>query len=196
MPAHRHPLRLDKVYRAILSRIAMGDFRPGTRVSPALLAQRFRVSTTPVREALCRLAGRDIVEERHGDGFYLGVLDEPVIAGLYALHDHVLAQALDKWPAPARFRPRRALWALFAQIGRNSGDRVLADIEAYLADRLHIVRRHERLLIGEMAATAGTLGEALCRNDVDAARNLCRVHHRRCIEAAGRLASFQAAPRP
>lgn len=48
----------DQVEQAIIT----GDFAPGQRLDEAMLAERFEVSRTPVREALRQLAATDLVE--------------------------------------------------------------------------------------------------------------------------------------
>jgi GntR family transcriptional regulator, rspAB operon transcriptional repressor len=58
----------EVVYDAIRSAIITQSLAPGSRVSEAMLAERFRVSKTPVREALLRLAhsGLIIADGRRG----------------------------------------------------------------------------------------------------------------------------------
>ncbi|HTM72209.1 MAG TPA: GntR family transcriptional regulator [Pseudolabrys sp.] len=51
----------DQAYRAIEEEIVTLRLRPGTILSEQLLAQRFRIGRTPVREALQRLANEGLV---------------------------------------------------------------------------------------------------------------------------------------
>src|SRR4029079_1673674 len=51
----------DQAYRAIEEEIVTLRLRPGTILSEQLLAQRFRIGRTPVREALQRLAREGLV---------------------------------------------------------------------------------------------------------------------------------------
>src|SRR6185503_14441477 len=51
----------DQAYRAIEEEIVTLRLRPGTILSEQLLAQRFKIGRTPVREALQRLANEGLV---------------------------------------------------------------------------------------------------------------------------------------
>lgn len=58
------PTRSEKLATDLSRDIVEGLFPPGTRLDEHTLAQHYRVSRTPVREALKRLAGLDLVEVR------------------------------------------------------------------------------------------------------------------------------------
>ena len=49
-------------------RLRTGAYRPGVRITAVDLADELRLSNTPVREALARLAGEGLVEDRRGQG--------------------------------------------------------------------------------------------------------------------------------
>ncbi len=58
-----HAERLaDEVAACVLS----GEFTPGQRLDEAMLAERFGVSRTPVREALRQLASTGLIEFKPG----------------------------------------------------------------------------------------------------------------------------------
>lgn len=61
---------VDKVYRQIKELAIDYRFRPGERVNEVELAQRFKVSRTPVRQALSRLAHEEFVSLVPNRGFY------------------------------------------------------------------------------------------------------------------------------
>jgi len=68
---------------AIRERLQSGALPPGARATAVDLADELGLSTTPVREALSRLAGEGLLEDRRGQGYFvqrLGALD---IADLY-----------------------------------------------------------------------------------------------------------------
>jgi DNA-binding GntR family transcriptional regulator len=58
----------DRIVRAVEEDIAEGRLRPGERLDERLLAERFEVSRTPVREALNRLASNGFIETRSHHG--------------------------------------------------------------------------------------------------------------------------------
>lgn len=60
--------RTDHLRESIEQAIVSGEFPPGYRLEEALLAQRFNVSRTPVREALMQLASTGLVEIRPRQG--------------------------------------------------------------------------------------------------------------------------------
>jgi DNA-binding transcriptional MocR family regulator len=58
---------IHEVRRAILG----GEWKPGAKLQPRTLAERFGTSTTVVREALTRLAGDGLVTTRRNRGFFV-----------------------------------------------------------------------------------------------------------------------------
>lgn len=54
----------EAVYRQLREAIVYGEYAPGTPLGEVDLSERYRVSRTPVREALKRLAGEGLVTER------------------------------------------------------------------------------------------------------------------------------------
>src|SRR6516225_8659498 len=57
-------IRSDRVRREIADRIISGELRPGQELDEKSLAQAFKVSRTPVREALRQLAAANLIEWR------------------------------------------------------------------------------------------------------------------------------------
>lgn len=50
----------DEVYANLKQAIKSGEMRPGSRLSPAVLASQYNVSSTVVREALTRLTSEQL----------------------------------------------------------------------------------------------------------------------------------------
>lgn len=183
------PLSYAEIHAAIFGRIKQGRYRPTHRVGIAALAQTLGVSTTPVREALRQLAGRDLIVERHREGFYLAPLNARMIAGLYDAHglwmERVLATTCDQGAAN---RQVRNLWRLFDAIAAQSGDMALIALRRYLDDRLAALRRHEAQLLGDLAKRGSELAQALRDRDLEAAQRICRAFHTDCAAQADALA--------
>jgi DNA-binding GntR family transcriptional regulator len=88
----------DLAYERIRGLVLSGELAPGTRLGQVVLAERFGISRTPVREALRRLAGEGLVDFHSNRGFRVADLGldavlrrlevrailEPGIAGLAA----------------------------------------------------------------------------------------------------------------
>ncbi|MGQ9365804.1 GntR family transcriptional regulator [Azospirillum sp. A39] len=60
--------RADEVRRAIEEDIFLGRLRPGSRLDEESLAQRFRISRTPIREAILQLVHAGLVEKQPRQG--------------------------------------------------------------------------------------------------------------------------------
>ncbi len=186
----RAPLSYAEIHAAIFGRIMQGHYRPTHRIGIAALAQALGVSTTPVREALRQLAGRDIVVERHREGFYLAPLNPRAIMSLYDAHGHWMNRALDLFGAHnAPNRPLRNLWRLFDSVAAQSGDLALVAVRRYLDDRLAVLRRHEIHMVADLAYRGSALAQALGDRDIEAARSICRAFHTQCAAMADALAS-------
>jgi DNA-binding GntR family transcriptional regulator len=54
----------ERLAEAIVDSVLSGDFTPGLRLDEAMLAERYGVSRTPVREALRRLASTGLIDVR------------------------------------------------------------------------------------------------------------------------------------
>jgi DNA-binding GntR family transcriptional regulator len=77
--------RFQSALTELRRRLAVGEYPVESRLAAGALASEFGLSPTPVREALARLAGEDLLEERRGDGFFLRRLSSRDIADLYGL---------------------------------------------------------------------------------------------------------------
>jgi len=71
-----------EVSNKVRSDILAGYLRPGTRLQPAELAQKYSVSLTVVREALARLAERELVEWVPQTGFRVASLSRGDLSDL------------------------------------------------------------------------------------------------------------------
>lgn len=154
----------DDLYHAVLDRLADGRYPLGGRISVKQLADILKVSPTPLREILSRLVGRGLVEERRSEGYYLARLDPPGLADLYRLHGHCVDLALRSlrhFPPPQDHVDDA--WAILASLVRANEHAILLSVQAYINERLRIVRRCERQLCDEAAAISSW--EAARRRD-------------------------------
>lgn len=180
------------------ARLEQGRLPPGARIVAVDVADELGLSTTPVREALSRLAGEDVVEDRRGQGYFVRRLNAGDIADLYRTSLALLLIALD----PRRTRrppaegepesattddPVRDVDAAFRRWITGAGSRLLIRDFRLVQIRLGPVRRVEAELIGDLAAEASALigSEAAPRADRLA---LLRQFHGLRIREAERLA--------
>lgn len=77
----------EAVFRSLCEALQAGSYRAGDRLREEEVAQRLKVSRTPVREALGRLAARGFVEPAGGRGVVVRSLDIPEVLELYAMRE-------------------------------------------------------------------------------------------------------------
>lgn len=177
-----------RVHRALKARVRDGGFALGERLDVNRIAAEMSVSTTPVREALSRLAMERLIELKPTQGYYLSLWSEERLAALYRWRGALLTLALEERAGemaevePSLDLPNR-VGVLFAALS------VGVNIEVALAaanadDRLHIARRSEAEIWSdadeEFARLSGSLGTvALTKR-----RKLVRDYHARRANAA------------
>lgn len=181
-------------------RLRTGDIRPGARVNAVDLADELRLSTTPVREALSRLAGEGLLEDRRGQGYFVRGLSAADIADLYRISLAQLLIALEprrgsrdgegEADADPDADPIARTELAFRRWVVQAGSRVLVREFRMLQIQLGPVRRLEWRIIPDLSAEATSL---LARAR-DAPRgewlSQLRQFHARRIREATRLASF------
>ncbi|MET4260487.1 DNA-binding GntR family transcriptional regulator [Bradyrhizobium sp. S3.12.5] len=77
----------EAVFRSLCEALQAGNYRAGDRLREEEVAQRLKVSRTPVREALGRLAARGFVEPAGGRGLIVRNLDISEVLELYAMRE-------------------------------------------------------------------------------------------------------------
>lgn len=193
-------------------RLQLGLLRPGARITAVDLADELGLSTTPVREALSRLAGEDLVEDRRGQGYFVRLLSAADIADLYRLSLAQLLIALDprrsrragpaagpaaadEPAAPGPLDPVGRVEALFRGWVRDAGSRLLIRGFRVQQTQLGPVRRLEDGLLSNLAGEAAALldSEQLARPD---RLTLLRQFHAARIREAERLAAALEALAP
>ncbi|WP_240786946.1 GntR family transcriptional regulator [Ramlibacter rhizophilus] len=106
LPASPEPVS-EHVYRELRKAIVRCDFEPGTRLRVEELTRRLGVSSSPVREALNRLAEQGIVSTLENRGFRVARLTSDGVADLVRVRLLVECEALsdsiahgdDSWEA-------------------------------------------------------------------------------------------------
>jgi len=104
---------------ALTRSVGEGRFGWGDPLVVTALAAELRLSATPVREALARLAGEGVIEHRPGRGYYAPSPDTEDVLQLYGLHR------------------RLALWAVEAAedaAGPPSSSAIISSPEAFFQD--------------------------------------------------------------
>jgi hypothetical protein len=195
--------RPEPFHLALISlreRLRDGAYPPGARITATDVADDLRLSATPVREALCRLAGEGLVEDRRGQGFFVRALPAADIADLYRLSLAHLLIALDphrpqvrresapQAMAPEPLAPIPAVERLFSVWLAQAASRSLAMAFHRVQVQLGPVRRAEPLVIDDMDAEAAALLGLEAADSSDRLPALRHFHARR-IRLAERLSA-------
>lgn len=193
------------VLAALRERLRSGEWIEGGPLTVADIADACGVSATPVREALSRLAGEGLIDDRRGRGFEARRVDAVDLADLYRsqLAVAIMADGAAPWsgmpdhgraltPDDFLADPVRAWEAVFDLLLRRARASFFLCEQRRLADRLAPARRVEATVLNETAVDFEPLIEALALdapNDLRAA--LERLHHRRMTHLEGIVAAMR-----
>ncbi len=188
--------------RALRERLRDGAFPPGRRIAAVDVADSLRLSATPVREALSRLAGEGLLDELRGQGFYVPLYTSADVADLYRLSWAQLRISL------CRERPRvgpqgcaqafleqdpvSAVERLFSSWMAETGSRVLAGCYRRTQAQLAPLRRLEHEVFADLEEEAVQLLALTVSDSVEARAGPIELFHQRRIAAAERLAALAA----
>ena len=86
------------VYERIKNWLLAQALVPGQLLQIGVLADELGVSTTPVREALTRLAAERMIMSVPKRGFFARTPSEDDILGLYCVNRTILDAAVARWP--------------------------------------------------------------------------------------------------
>jgi len=105
----------DQVYVKVKRAILEGRLAPGQRLSASELAKELKVSRTPVRDALQRLATEGLVDIQRGIGVYVTTLSVKDIEELYAIRSALEGLACSRACERMSHTTKQELAGLLAQ---------------------------------------------------------------------------------
>lgn len=198
MPPRRDAFAL--ALSALKLRLRQGVDAPGDALPIQLVAQDLRLSTTPIREALSRLAGEHLVEKR-GPTYTRPRVDGPTLAALYNLRLIYLSAALapdvQRRTAKDRVTPRASfdfarertggaspssvMEGLFLDLMRAVDDSVLVQVYRQVADRLAPFQVLEGQVLDDIEGEALALAAAFEAGRTAELRAGVRRYHRRRV---------------
>lgn len=136
-------------YGLILAAIDAGDFGPGDRLVESELAERFKVSRTPIREALQRLETQSLLT-RDGRSLIVASLDRGQMADLYVVRAELEGLAARLAAIHAAPEEVRLLRDLVAEDKKHLGDpKALALANRRFHRAIHEAS-HNRFLIKQL----------------------------------------------
>jgi len=202
MARNRDPF--TQALASLRERIVSGALPGGSPVIVLDEAERLRLSTTPVREALARLSGEGLVERAPAGGYLARRLDATAARDRYTMHAHYVRIALDlncralgplRLPAPGleAGRPVVAVDRLFAIIVRSAGNEVLWEAYRKVAGQLDLLRRFESQLFDDLGEEAGGLYAAWSQETASGFEAASARYHDRRIGASAALAALALA---
>lgn len=174
----------EKAYAALYHNLRIGGFPPGTRIQAADLVSQLKISATPVREALSRLAGQGLLTDRPAIGYFVPAIDPVDLQHCYALASMLALSACRNfdlsWPEKAADQeglPREYQGAgtLLRTIAFLTPNTALQHVASYVDDRLARLAPVEMALFHEVDASQGTLRDWLQAGN----RRLCTDNIRR-----------------
>jgi DNA-binding GntR family transcriptional regulator len=154
-PSRAHvPDDANDVYPRIKGLLVDFAFFPGEKIRIPELADRFRVSVTPVREALRRLCAERLLNSTPKRGFHVRKIDANELRDLYSLLNLLLRRSMERhcFEPGVRSLPKLVFsgnseitieWLddLIRELAALGGNREIADIVSNLVDRTHYIQR-------------------------------------------------------
>jgi DNA-binding GntR family transcriptional regulator len=190
------PMTEGAVYERIKNWLLAQTLVPGQLLQIGVLADELGVSTTPVREALTRLAAERMIMSVPKRGFFARTPSEDDIFGLYSVNQTILDAAVGRWPeqpaqpsaAPAATAEiplqernaeqlARQTGELFLQIATRSGVGEFVEIIRNMNDRLHHARVLECEIVPDVFVEIGRLTELAAGKEPAQLRQALKTYH-------------------
>jgi DNA-binding transcriptional regulator YhcF (GntR family) len=204
--------RFGQALRSVREQLRSGRYVLGEQLMVTALARSLRLSATPVREALSRLAGEGLIEDRRGTGFFAWRLDAVDLVELYDLQATYLTTALERGAGVQLTSlgcgreaadltvfhhgaepPVVRLEAVFAMLVTEARSAALARAHGLLADRLAPSRHAERAVLSDTADELVALERAVFMLDQPAILQVLTDYHRRRTSRAPQIVAAMRA---
>lgn len=200
------PVTAERIYRILRDHIVGGMHLPGTALNLQRLAEEFGSSVSPLRDAVHRLVGENLLQLQPGGGFQLPLLTGDDIRRLYQWHEWLVRLALRKGRGAASLSGIQRVYVaesgaaaitfaterLFEALGSSSRNPDHVRALANAAARLHAVRLIEPRIISRTREEVETLQSLAASGAVVAIRAAVAEYHRRRIRRSTRLAAALA----
>jgi DNA-binding GntR family transcriptional regulator len=200
------PMTEGAVYERIKNWLLAQALVPGQLLQIGVLADELGVSTTPVREALTRLAAERLIMSVPKRGFFARTPSEDDIVGLYSVTRTILDAAVLRWPQsdpasaaapgdaatiPVQERSAEQLarqtGELFLQVALRSGVAEFAEIVRNMNDRLHHARVLECEIVPNAFVATAQIAELVAAHDRVQVRQALATYHDERLQLVGAI---------
>ncbi len=193
------------VYERIKHWLLAQTLVPGQLLQIGVLADELGVSTTPVREALTRLAAERMIMSVPKRGFFARTPSEDDILGLYSVNQTILDAAVARWPeepgpatpaeaaaeVPVQERSAEQLTRqtgdLFLQVALRSGVGEFAEIVRNMNDRLHHARVLECEIVPNVFIEMARIAALAAAHDAGQLRQALQAYHEERVRMVGAI---------
>ena len=187
------------LYGEIRRSLQSGRYLPGQRIDPATLAMEFHTSATPVRFALYRLVGENLLEDHARGGLHVPLFTEVALRDLYDWMESLLLMACDSGIASVTRKNGRIeisapdddlvklTWQLFDAIALATGRRSLHRAVKQANDRLAPIRRAKQGMIEDLFEELSGLNRHWQKRDIPALKTALREYHERRKQLVPRI---------
>lgn len=198
------------VYRTLREGIQSGDIKPGDRLREEEVAQRLKVSRTPVREAFGRMIAKGLVEPIGARGLVVRSLDTAEVLELYTMREILEGTAARLAARHASVPEIDALADIQAAFESQSDPAAMAWLNRQFHEAIFRAARNRYLdsALQEAQDAIALLGpttfqvesrpetaspehraiiKAIARHDADAAEQTARLHIRAALRARLKL---------
>jgi DNA-binding GntR family transcriptional regulator len=195
----------EAVFRSLCEALQAGSYRAGDRLREEEVAQRLKVSRTPVREAFGRLAARGFVEPAGGRGLIVRNLDISEVLELYAMREIMegaAARLAAEHASATEVDALRDIELAFVEasetdaveICRAARNRYLDNASGELQDWIALLGPTTFTVTGRPSTSHGehqAIIDAIAARDGDKAEQLARAHIREALRCRLKLLQKQ-----
>jgi DNA-binding GntR family transcriptional regulator len=113
---------VSKIVDRIHDKIVLGEYSPGDRLRQELLAEEFKVSRTPIREALRLLEAKGVISQAHRHSAIIRAPSAREVRETYQVRaelEGLATQLAAQWISDNQFEDLRAIHASFVKSVRE-----------------------------------------------------------------------------
>ncbi len=180
----------ERVYWEVRRRLFLGEFGLRERLDVGTLSKALNASSTPVREALVRLAAERLIASKPTRGFFVSLWSEAELRALYEWRALLLRCGLEQGPGLVGGNESEPYPVRVARLFQGAEAHANAELRragANADDRLYMARLVEPEILPGTANEIALLAASLRAGARRAALGHLRAYHGRRLAAVRRL---------